>query len=193
MDRSRRFQESDIRNRECFTRGSDGCKRIDKRSNNWRSQCIFTSNIWHKSETRANHYEGPRTVSGYSSRGLSIVIWKERDFWKWNENLYVQVLEAIYGMLISEILFYMYFRNYLASTGLESNPYNPCVANKLTHRGGTTVTIHVDYLKSITVDPRGNDDFIQFLYCKYRDLDIVKVKTTRGKIYNYLLIPLEYS
>ena len=96
-------------------------------------------------------------------------------------------------MLISEILFYMYFRNYLASTGLESNPYNPCVANKLTHRGGTTVTIHVDYLKSSTVDPRGNDDFIQFLYCKYRDLDIVKVKTTRGKIYNYLLIPLEYS
>ena len=44
--------------------------------------------------------------------------------------LYVQVLKALYGMLIAALLWYKKFRADLEEKGFVFNPYDPCVANK---------------------------------------------------------------
>jgi hypothetical protein len=50
-----------------------------------------------------------------------------------NNNLvvYVQVKRAIYGMLISALLFYQKLASDLQQYGFTINPYDPCVANKM--------------------------------------------------------------
>ena len=58
------------------------------------------------------------------------------------------------------------------------------MASKIMHIKQLTATIHVDHMKSSHDYPRINDDFIQFVYCKYIDLYILEVKETRGKNYN---------
>ena len=55
---------------------------------------------------------------------------------------------------------------------------------KIMHIKQLTETIHVDHMKSSHDYPRINDDFIQFVYFKYIDLEILEVKETRGKKYN---------
>ena len=64
----------------------------------------------------------------------------------------------------------------MESPGFEYNPYDPCVANKIMNEKQLTATIHVDHVKSSHDYPRINDDFIQFVYCKYRDLEILEIK-----------------
>ncbi len=44
--------------------------------------------------------------------------------------LYVHILRAIYGMLMSGLLFYKKFRASVEAIGYVVNPYDPCVANK---------------------------------------------------------------
>ena len=44
--------------------------------------------------------------------------------------LYVKVLRALYGMLVSAMLWYNKFRGDLESIGFVFNPYDPCVANR---------------------------------------------------------------
>ncbi len=44
--------------------------------------------------------------------------------------LYVQVLKALYGMLVAALRWYKQFQKDLESIGFEFNPYDPCVANK---------------------------------------------------------------
>jgi hypothetical protein len=52
--------------------------------------------------------------------------------------LYVRMLKALYGMLISSILYYKKFRKDIESIGFEVNAYNICVANrKVVGRMGT--------------------------------------------------------
>ena len=45
--------------------------------------------------------------------------------------LYVEVLRALYEMLISAMLWYNKFRSDLENIGFEFNPYDPCVANRI--------------------------------------------------------------
>jgi hypothetical protein len=43
--------------------------------------------------------------------------------------LYVQMLMALYGMMIAPLLYYKKFRKDIESIGFEVNPYDVCVAN----------------------------------------------------------------
>ena len=43
--------------------------------------------------------------------------------------LYLQVLKALYGMLIAALLWYKMFKKDLEGIGFEFNPYDPCVCN----------------------------------------------------------------
>ena len=62
--------------------------------------------------------------------------------------LYVQLSKALYGLLRATILFYRKLRKELEEYGFEINPYDPCVANKMTESGKQlTVLWHVDVLK----------------------------------------------
>ena len=45
--------------------------------------------------------------------------------------LYVHIQRAIYGMLMSGLLFYKKFRKSIESIGHKVNPHDPCVANKM--------------------------------------------------------------
>ena len=66
--------------------------------------------------------------------------------------LYVQVLQALYGMLVAALLWYKQFRGDLEEIGFEFNPYDPCVANRIEKEKQQTVQFHVDDLKSSHVD-----------------------------------------
>ena len=48
-----------------------------------------------------------------------------------NKVLYLEVLKAIYGMLVASLLWYRKFRRELESIGFVFNSYDPCVANRL--------------------------------------------------------------
>ena len=54
--------------------------------------------------------------------------------------LYVHTQRAIYGMLMSGLLFYKKFRASIERIGCKVNPYDPCVANK-TIRGKQHTTL----------------------------------------------------
>ena len=48
--------------------------------------------------------------------------------------LYVHITQAIYGMLVSAILFYRKLAKALLSYSFKLNPYDPCVVNKMVNR-----------------------------------------------------------
>ena len=71
--------------------------------------------------------------------------------------LYVQVLRALYGMLVAALLWYKKFKSDLEEQGFEFNPYDACVANKEVNGKQQTVRFHVDDLMSSHVDSKVND------------------------------------
>ena len=93
--------------------------------------------------------------------------------------LYVHILRAIYGMLMSGLLFYKKFRASIEKIGYVVNPYDPCVANKMINGKQHTISWHVDDLKSSHVDPKVNDEFHKWLQAEYGQVKDVTV--TRGK------------
>ena len=66
--------------------------------------------------------------------------------------LYVEALNALYGIMKAALLFYLKFVKNLKSIGFVLNPYNPCVANKIVDDEQLTVVWHVDELKVSHVD-----------------------------------------
>ena len=105
--------------------------------------------------------------------------------------LYLEVLKAIYGMLIASLLWFHKLRKDLGEFGFKFNPYEPCVGNKIVDAKQQTVRFHVDDLMSSHVDSRVNDRFHQWLnkmYGKYGE-----VKVTRGKIHDYLGMRFDFS
>ena len=98
--------------------------------------------------------------------------------------LYVQVLQAIYGMLTASLLWYLKFKKDLESIGFKFNDYDPCNTNRMVNGKQHTVRFHVDDLLSSHVDPKVHDRFAEWLekmYGKYK-----AVEPTRGKKHDYL-------
>ena len=125
---------------------------------------------------------------------MAPAIYKDYVVYEGNQKvLYVQILKALYGMLVSSLLFYRKLRKDLESIGFEINPYDPCVANRVVNNKQHTVTWHVDDLKSSHIDPKVNDEFHKWLEAKYGDPKIGKVKAVRGKRHDYLGMTLDYS
>lgn len=114
-----------------------------------------------------------------------------------NENgrktLYVLMLKALYGMMVSSLLYYKKFRKDMESIGFIINPYDPCVANRIVRKKQQTVTWHVDDLKSSHVDPEVNTEYLKWLEMKYAEDGIGKVKTIRGDTHDYLGMNLHFG
>jgi hypothetical protein len=110
-----------------------------------------------------------------------------------NKVLYVQMLKALYGMMMASLLFYKKFRTDIESTGYEVNPYDHCVANKMINEKQHTLTWHVDDVKASHVDTQVNDEFHRWCERKYGNSDIGHVVVTRGKKHDYLAMNLDYS
>ena len=104
--------------------------------------------------------------------------------------LYLQVLRALYGMLVAALLWYRKFRADLESQGFKFNPYDACVANRWVNRKRHTVRFHVDDLMSSHVDPKVNDKFLKWLNVLYGEHG--EVKATRGSTHDYLGMTLKF-
>lgn len=105
--------------------------------------------------------------------------------------LYVQVLKALYGMLVAALLWYRQFRGDLEKIGFVFNPYDPCVANKMIDGNQHTVRFHVDDLKSSHVNSKVNDEFLKWLNKMYGEFG--EVKATRGPVHDYLGMTFDFS
>ena len=110
---------------------------------------------------------------------------------KGNKTLYVHITKAIYGMLVSAMLFYRKLVKDLKKLNFEINPYDPCVANRYIKNLQQTVSWHVDDLKFSHMDSQVNDDLLKTLDELYGK--IAKVKSTRGKRHEYTGMILDYS
>ena len=66
--------------------------------------------------------------------------------------LYVEALNALYGIMKAALLLYIKFVENLKSIGFQLNPYDPCVANKIVDGAQLTVLWHVDNLKVSHID-----------------------------------------
>ena len=54
--------------------------------------------------------------------------------------LYVHITKAIYGLLVSAMLFYKKLVKDLIDIGFVLNPYDPCVANKMVEGRQLTIS-----------------------------------------------------
>jgi hypothetical protein len=81
-------------------------------------------------------------------------------FEKGRKVIYAEVLRALYGMLVASLLWYKTFHGDLEGIGFESNPYDPCVANRTVSHKQHTVRFHVDNLMLSHMGPKVNDDFL---------------------------------
>ena len=112
--------------------------------------------------------DGNRTIMNI--RGVCVDILCEIDLNYWDYTvtednqkvLYVHITQAIYGMLVSAMLFYCKLTKALLSYGFELNPYDPCVVNKMVNSEQLTVCWHVDDLKSSHINPKVNNEFLQW-------------------------------
>ena len=73
--------------------------------------------------------------------------------------LYVEVLRALYGMLVAALLWYKTLRKDLEDIGFDFNPYGPCVCNQMINGKQHTVRFYVDDLMSSHKDEKVNTDF----------------------------------
>jgi len=107
--------------------------------------------------------------------------------------VYVVMLKALYGMMMSSLLYYLKFRGDLEEIVFRVNPYDPCVANRIIKNQQHTVIWHVDDLKSSHVDSGVNDNFLRWLKKKYASDGIGNVSVTRGRRHEYLGMTLVFT
>ena len=80
-------------------------------------------------------------------------------FEKGKKVIYLEVLRALYGMLVAALLWYKTLRKDLEKIGFVFNPYDPCVCNRKVKSNQHTVRFHVDDLMSSHEDKKVNDNF----------------------------------
>ena len=98
--------------------------------------------------------------------------------------LYLQVLRALYGMLVAALLWFKMFKSDLEGIGFEFNPYDACVANRTMKGKQHTVRFHVDDLWSSHIDPEINTEFLKWLNDQYGQFG--EVKADRTQYFDYL-------
>ena len=105
--------------------------------------------------------------------------------------IYLEVLKAIYGMLIASLLWYRKFRTELESIGFVFNKYDPCVANRVVNKQQQTIRMHVDDLLISCKDKKANDQLHNWCNQKYGKLK--KVRCKRGGKHTFLGMLLDFE
>eukprot|EP00957_Ditylum_brightwellii_P210976 15365620-Ditylum_brightwellii.AAC.2 len=101
--------------------------------------------------------------------------------------LYMKIQKALYGCLKSTLLFYNKLVGDLKELGFEVNPYDQCIANLMIRGKQMTICWHVENLKISHIDSREVTKMLDILQKKYG-----KMKTTRGKVHNYIGMTLNF-
>ena len=105
--------------------------------------------------------------------------------------LYVEILRALYGMLIASLAWYRKLKSDLEEIGFQFNPYDGCVANRLVNKKQQTIRFHVDDILASHMEPEVNSEFYRWCMRKYGELKPVKVK--RGKVHDFLGMRLDFA
>jgi hypothetical protein len=95
--------------------------------------------------------------------------------------LYVKLQNALYGCLMSALLFYLKLVADLEAKYFEINPHNPCVANKMIKGKQFTVRWHVDAVKLSHMEEGEVTKMIDWMESIYG-----KMRVSRGKMHEYL-------
>jgi hypothetical protein len=103
--------------------------------------------------------------------------------------LYWKLQKALYGCIISTLLFYQKLVGDLKLQGFELNPHVPCVANKMINGNQFTLTWHVDDTKMSHDDHKEVTRVIDWLKGIYGD----NMHVWRGLVHDYLGMTLDYS
>jgi hypothetical protein len=88
--------------------------------------------------------------------------------------LYVQLLKALYGCVVSALLWYELFSGYLKEMGFEINPYDSCIANKFINEKQCTIAWYVDDMKISHVDKDVVTQIIQDLEKKFGSMSVTR-------------------
>ncbi len=104
--------------------------------------------------------------------------------------LYLKLQKALYGLMRASLLFYWKLRKELEAYGFEINPYDPCVANKMTEAGKQlTVIWHVDNLMGSC-----KDDFeLTKFSCYLAKIYGPKLCMHMGHKHEYLGVEMEFN
>jgi hypothetical protein len=89
----------------------------------------------------------------------------------------------------SALLFYQKLVGDLESQGFETNPYDPCVANKMVAGKQFTLTCHVDDTKMSHKDPKEVTKVIEWSKGIYGE----NMHVSRGLVHDHLWMTLDYT
>ena len=81
--------------------------------------------------------------------------------------LYIEILRAMYGMLVASLLWYKKLCDDLIEIGFVFNEYDSCVSNRMVNEKQQTICFHVDDILLSHKDPNINSDFHQRCNKKY--------------------------
>jgi hypothetical protein len=115
---------------------------------------------------------------------------------KGSKALMVQCQNALYGTMVTSLLYYRKFIKSLTDIGFVINPYDPCIANKMIEGEQMTICFHVDNCKLIHRKTKVMDSMIEYLRQEYESIfedGSGSMTVRRGKIHKYLVMTLDYT
>ena len=95
--------------------------------------------------------------------------------------VFMKLDKALYGTVRAARLFWENLSGKLRDYGFETNPYDPCVMNKIINDKQCTIVWHVDDLKISHVDSKVVDEMLAYLSSQFEELS-----TTRGNKHTYV-------
>jgi hypothetical protein len=101
--------------------------------------------------------------------------------------LYTRCNKAIYGCVVSGVLWYELFSKTLEKQGFTINPYDFCIANATIKGSQCTIGWYVDDTKISHVDPDVVTNVIRSLEDRFG-----KMTVTRGKLHHFLGMTIKY-
>ena len=101
--------------------------------------------------------------------------------------LYCRCNKAIYGCVVSGVLWYELFTETLEGLGFTTNPYDFCIANAVIEGSQCTIGWFVDDTKISHIKPTVVTSIVEHLERKFG-----KMKVTRGRCHKFLGMNIKY-
>jgi hypothetical protein len=98
--------------------------------------------------------------------------------------------------MMASLLFYRKFTKSLHSIGFETNPFNPCVANRIVNGKQQTILYHVNNCEMSHVNSRANNELIDWLQDNYESIfndGSGKMKVHRRKVHDFIGMKLDFT
>jgi histone deacetylase 1/2 len=103
-------------------------------------------------------------------------------------SMYVKLTRPLYGLIEAAKLWFEEISSTLKREGFVQNQYDQCTWNRDFNGHQHTVVLHVDDLKSTCKDDKANQQLINALRTKYKDINVQE-----GLIHPYLGMTFDYS